>query len=220
MYACRKGGTVASLGIQKAAPLRSRRERKKLETRATILAAARKCFSRKSVNDTRLEEIADLADVSRGTLFNYFPSKTDLVVAILAENNQIFVEMIRSINGKYSSLAERLEHIFVDSGQRLIEAAVLTRRLLEPSEQRWQMAVNDSKSYEALLEVLEQTLLTAADQVRTDVPPRQLCEIALSIYTGLVGQWRADETYPVIDRLRAAAFLFMDMAGAGPQQKR
>lgn len=63
----------------------SRRERKKIETRESILKAARHLFEDKGYEETSIDEITEKADVSKGTFFNYFPSKDSLLTAIAEE---------------------------------------------------------------------------------------------------------------------------------------
>lgn len=60
----------------------SRRERKKMETRACILTAARHLFEEKSFEAISIEEITEKADVSKATFFNYFSSKENLLSGI------------------------------------------------------------------------------------------------------------------------------------------
>jgi AcrR family transcriptional regulator len=57
----------------------SRRERRKLETRRGLLEAALALFREKGYNETTVEEITERADVAKGTFFNYFPSKEELL---------------------------------------------------------------------------------------------------------------------------------------------
>lgn len=57
----------------------SRRERKKLETREALLEAALVLFREKGYEETTMEEITERADVAKGTFFNYFPSKEELL---------------------------------------------------------------------------------------------------------------------------------------------
>ncbi|WP_415854009.1 TetR/AcrR family transcriptional regulator [Sinomonas sp. G460-2] len=55
------------------------RERKKLETRQRIVDAALKLFDDRGFERVPVAEIARAANVSEATVFNYFPSKEDLV---------------------------------------------------------------------------------------------------------------------------------------------
>ena len=55
------------------------RERKKQRTRQTILRVALELFAERGYTNTTLDDIADAAEVSTGTLFAYFPSKEDIL---------------------------------------------------------------------------------------------------------------------------------------------
>ncbi|WP_263147444.1 TetR/AcrR family transcriptional regulator [Pseudomonas sp. RIT-PI-AD] len=61
----------------------SLRERKRRERQKTILLAAAEAFKAKGVDGARLEEIAEKADVSLGTVYNYFPTKDALLLALV-----------------------------------------------------------------------------------------------------------------------------------------
>lgn len=60
----------------------SRRERLKQEREERILEAAAAVFARKGFHGATIREIAELADVADGTIYNYFADKRDLLVAI------------------------------------------------------------------------------------------------------------------------------------------
>ena len=55
------------------------RERKKRATRAAIHDAGMRLFAEQGFAGTTIDQIADAADVSRATVFTYFPSKEDIV---------------------------------------------------------------------------------------------------------------------------------------------
>lgn len=59
----------------------NRRERKKEETRANIIDCAIDLFKEKGFQETSMEEIAESADVSKGTLYNYFQDKGSILIA-------------------------------------------------------------------------------------------------------------------------------------------
>jgi AcrR family transcriptional regulator len=55
------------------------RERKKVETRETILREAFRLFRERGYTATTVDQIVEAAEVSRATFFRYFPTKEDLV---------------------------------------------------------------------------------------------------------------------------------------------
>jgi AcrR family transcriptional regulator len=55
------------------------RERKKQQTRELIAETARRLFTERGFEHVSVAEIARVADVSEKTVFNYFPTKEDLV---------------------------------------------------------------------------------------------------------------------------------------------
>lgn len=65
---------------------RPRRVRRKEARPGELLDAALSLFVEKGFAATRVEEVASLAGVSKGTLFLYFPSKEDLFKAVVREN--------------------------------------------------------------------------------------------------------------------------------------
>ncbi|MES9506758.1 helix-turn-helix domain-containing protein [Streptomyces sp. NPDC000609] len=64
----------------------SLRERKKLQTRHRLLAAATELFAERGFDKVSVAEIAEAADVSKMTVFNYFSGKEDLVLAPMEEH--------------------------------------------------------------------------------------------------------------------------------------
>ena len=60
-----------------------RRERKKLQSRRTILEAAISEFSKKGYKETSVADIMSTADLGIGTFYNYFNSKEELLFSLL-----------------------------------------------------------------------------------------------------------------------------------------
>jgi AcrR family transcriptional regulator len=58
-----------------------RRERRRLEIRDRLFRAAIELFGLRGFTATTVEDITELADVGKGTFFNYFPSKEHLLMA-------------------------------------------------------------------------------------------------------------------------------------------
>ena len=66
--------------------LTHKRERRKEARPGELLEAALQLFVQKGFAATKVEVVAALAGVSKGTLFLYFPTKEDLLKAVVSEN--------------------------------------------------------------------------------------------------------------------------------------
>jgi AcrR family transcriptional regulator len=73
----------------------SLRERKKQQTRQLIADKARRLFDDRGFEQVTVAEIARAADVSEGTVFNYFPTKEDLVYGHMEVFEASLLEAIR-----------------------------------------------------------------------------------------------------------------------------
>ena len=90
-------------------PVRAKRTRRKDARPGELLDAALELFVEKGFAATRVEEVAKLAGVSKGTLFLYFPSKEDLFKAVVREN----------ISGRFPQWNAELENFQGSSAQLL-----------------------------------------------------------------------------------------------------
>jgi len=72
------------------------REQKKLETRAALFRAAMALFAERGYDAVSIAEIAAAANVSKMTVFNYYPTKEDLVFAPMEEHIDEFADVVRA----------------------------------------------------------------------------------------------------------------------------
>lgn len=63
----------------------SRRERRVFRQRREIMDAAARLFAERGYSKSTTKDIAQAADIGESTLYGYFPSKRDVLVAILSE---------------------------------------------------------------------------------------------------------------------------------------
>ena len=72
-------------------------ERRIAARRAQILEAAEAVFAAKGYHGATTREIAQAADVSEGTLYNYFANKRDLFIGLMASRTDELVESIAEV---------------------------------------------------------------------------------------------------------------------------
>jgi AcrR family transcriptional regulator len=74
--------------VRESAPIAStpdRHARRREQTRARLMQAARTLFARQGIDNTRINAITDEADVGFGSFYNHFESKAAIVEAVLIE---------------------------------------------------------------------------------------------------------------------------------------
>lgn len=90
-----------------------RRSRRKAARPAELLAAATRLFVEKGYAATRVEEVAALANVSKGTLFLYYDNKEALLKAVVRENIAgRFAEWQAELNAFSGTSSELVRHAF------------------------------------------------------------------------------------------------------------
>lgn len=85
------------------------REQKKTDTRQRILESAVRLFGQRGIEAVTVEEIADTAGVGKGTVYNYFGAKEDMVVAFLVELDRLALGRIAQLPLPGMSVAETLD---------------------------------------------------------------------------------------------------------------
>jgi AcrR family transcriptional regulator len=80
----------------KAVEILGLRERKKRRTREAIADAAVRLFLRDGFDQVSVSHVAAAADVSKVTVFNYFPTKEDLVLYRIAYQVDLPAQVVRS----------------------------------------------------------------------------------------------------------------------------
>lgn len=118
-------------------PPQSRRQRRAAARRAEILDAAAHLFAEKGFHRTTTRDIAAAADVSEGTLYNYFENKDDILFGImtrLTESQDLHTSLAYALadNARdflYDTLIQRKE--FVDQNGAMLQS-VLSEILVNP----------------------------------------------------------------------------------------
>src|SRR5512138_1676972 len=84
------------------------RQRRKEARPQELLQAALELFVEKGFAATRSEEVAARAGVSKGTLYLYYPSKEDLLKAVVRENLSTVIAEGASLAGEFAGPTREL----------------------------------------------------------------------------------------------------------------
>lgn len=177
----------------------SRREANKIKCRQQILKASRRLFKEKGYDNTMIEDVADKADISKATLYNYFPNKESLLVGTMddqIEATRRYIagggEAVLEKNGDTASLLTTydkiklaLEFLVLDSRQFID----VSRRIL------YLNACETSPMYGKVNQVKDmfRTLTEEAKNegiFREDIYSTEIVELLMSIYLNSQFQWK------------------------------
>lgn len=75
----------------------SRREREQKMRREMILDAARELFKEKGYEATTVDEIAERAELGKGTIYSYFKSKDQIYISILEQGLESLQEQMAAV---------------------------------------------------------------------------------------------------------------------------
>jgi AcrR family transcriptional regulator len=196
------------------------RERKKLQTRQHIADVAARLFAAHGFEDVTVDQVAAAADVAKKTVFNYFPTKEDLVFDRADEREQFMVSLIRDLPPDMSVIAAFRAHtmMFLDhvaerppDFQRgsVIEltrnSQVLQRKGLEIQETHARAVARElaeatgQPEWDPLANCLARTLLSANRAVFMEVH-RQLETGASPQEAARIGRQAAKRIYDQLER--------------------
>ncbi len=68
-------------------------------------------FSEKSIDAATVEEITEKADVGKGTLYQHFEDKEEIVITLVDEAVEHLIERLRSYESPPETLEDMLEHL-------------------------------------------------------------------------------------------------------------
>lgn len=102
----------------------NRREREREQRRSWILDAAERCFHAKGIDAVKMEDVAEEAQLGKGTLYLYFRTKEALLLAVAVRHQ-------RHLLGVFDAEARRAQ-----DGISLLRALLLAyaRHMMHPAE--------------------------------------------------------------------------------------
>ena len=191
------------------------------DKRARILAAARSVCSRGGLEAARMDDIAAEAHVSKGTLYRFFASKEELLLASLIDSH--LDESYAA--GRSDLLAraapeDRLERLLMEAADVLPEA---TERM-PVNMQAWGLAVGDVERRRQLDRALAEQVYPlrsaelaaavrdglAAGAFRPDADPEAVAAVALAIFDGTLYRSTFDPQHANVRTLRTSYRLLLE----------
>ncbi len=170
----------------------SRRARKKATMRAQIVAAAIRLFSEHGIEAITVDQIAAAADVGKGTIYNYFQTKEDIVVAFMVDLERAVQARVRDFRSRQRSVAGVLIN-FIQTQFRMKEryhafVRVFLGHMFLHTEQFLPYMAEMQKVIDPPLEALFGALQRRG-AIRSDVDLPDLILVFKTIQLGLTALW-------------------------------
>lgn len=188
-----------------------RQERRKLETRARIVAAAGSLFGDRGVRAVTVADICESADIARQTFYNHFVGKDELVGELVAVGWDFVAASAREANSTGGSTGARISHFF----SRMIGAAGGTGAMhheLMVETLRHSAALATRERMDGLREAIHALITDGveAGDVTDRRPTEDLTLLIVGTLQMLIFEWSQAPDYPIAERTERMAQLLAD----------
>jgi AcrR family transcriptional regulator len=193
----------------------NRLERRKLEVREKILAAAFDLFLGQGVAATTIEEICERADVANRTFFNHFATRQDMIRA-LAERRLVNLHDV-VFDRSDEAIPARLVGVFDDIAAALAKSGDPYRELigemLATSGYGVQRGFN---LHDTFAELVKEGV--ARGEVSATHDAETLADIIVGALSGGIVNWTVDRTYSLQTNLHNLGVALAELLSAGVSQ--
>lgn len=182
-----------------------RRVEKRRQTFRRVATVAGQLFAARGYELTTIEEIAEGAGVSPGTVYNYFGTKSAILVAVVAERSSgdtdaavaaLDAGQLAPIDAAMAVVMAYIEPL-LDLDRSLLAKVVASTFNPSRTTLMNEFAVLDQRAIDHLVEVL--AAQKASGAIGTHVDPRQAATVVFSILTMATILYLTDETIAPAD---------------------
>jgi len=184
----------------------TRVERRKRQTRVRIFQNALRLFLEKGLDATTVAEIADAADIGKGTFFTYYPTKESVFADVSARLVDLMEQSLGQAIADGADTETRIEALFKPAVDWHAGNPVLSRYMLAAFMRDTASIQADRPSQLRLYERLAHELAAAqaAGGITTEVGVPAATTAIAGTYFGSLGAWHAAETASPLPAVFAA----------------
>jgi AcrR family transcriptional regulator len=102
---------VRNMSVKVAKGKKTRAQKRAKRTRVKLKKAALGVFSEKTFDAATVEEITEKADVGKGTLYQHFTDKEEMVLTLVEDAVEHLIDRICSYDHQPQTLEDMLEHL-------------------------------------------------------------------------------------------------------------
>ncbi|MFE9454238.1 TetR/AcrR family transcriptional regulator [Streptomyces sp. NPDC006739] len=189
-----------------------RRERNKQRVKDRLYASALDLFTKQGYDHTSIDEIAEQADVARGTFFNYFQRKDDLISAWGEQRRLKLLATLGEEGPAHGADAvSRLYECMAVLGRINEEERDLTAAMLSAWVKAGRPLTEEPYIGRIFAEVVEAG--RSKGELAADVASEQVGNVLHDVYFGILYRWsqsRTAEQGALESELQAAVKLLLD----------
>ncbi len=169
----------------------------KMPTRERLIEAARELFWVQGFEATSVAEILEKAEVNSGSLYYYFSSKEELLLAVLEQYKEMLWPMV--IEPAFQQVSDPVARIFaiLEGYRRGLLYTVFTggcpigNLAIEVGDHHPEARKRIAENFEGWVEWIRKCLEDAGERVPAEVDRQQLAQFVLTVMEGAVMQSRA-----------------------------
>src|ERR1700683_1934556 len=211
-----KQGRPASIketGIHEVPGLR---ERKKVRLRQEIIKTAVKLFRKRGDENTRVDDIVQILEISQPTFFRYFPSKDAVLREVGLRAFACIEERLESELSSEATTAERLRRMYQRMAREGEAARPLWRAVVLSGAMDPVRSPDMRRPEEVTVSLLREIFAEGQKrgEITRDFPVVHLAEFMEGLYNTIVRQWAVDLTGPhrLSERVGSAVEFFLRAA--------
>jgi TetR/AcrR family fatty acid metabolism transcriptional regulator len=188
--------------------------------RERIIAAAARFFGERGYHSTTTAEVAEAAGVAAGTIYIYFSSKEDLLVAVFEEFLERHMARLREGVERETGPEAKLRRLVL-LGLELMEenpdsARIFLSQLRQSTSMIKMVAKRSSRAYRDIIEsILDEGVRSSAFR---PMDTRAVASMLFGSFQNLVLDWVADDCSYRLTGLAEEATTYILRGAACPQQ--
>lgn len=197
------------------------REQKKQKNKAAILEAAILLFGERGYENTTISALAETAGIGKGTIYSYFKSKNEILLAFCEEELACMHREIQQTVPAEASLEEKLLMIFMCEFRYVTKNKSFGRTLIREMIFPKQLTIEKSKEFgEQFLQLFASVFKEAQEkgELRRDIELTMTSGHFYALYLMALSAWYSGRLHSEED-VYATLQIMIDQALTGLQPK-
>ncbi|MEU1043185.1 TetR/AcrR family transcriptional regulator [Streptomyces sp. NPDC005551] len=174
------------MSTESARPL-GRRERSKQRVRDSLYSSALALFVEQGYDRTTIDQIAERADVARGTFFNYFQRKEDLVTAWAESRTRRLEACMQKTQSEHDDVTVHLERCMATLAEFNETERDVTQTMLKAWVRAGRPLLEEPYAGKIFADIIDRG--RQRGEVPLDIDPMRVGNVLRDAYLGLLYRW-------------------------------